>query len=36
MGVWVGERGERRVRDRRWGVVDWVGGRVVDAFGDAR
>lgn len=31
-GVWEGERGERKGRERRWGVVDLVGGRVVDAF----
>lgn len=31
-GVWEGQRGERKGRERRWGVVDVVGGRVVDAF----
>lgn len=31
-GVWEGVRGERNGRDRRWGVVDLLEGRVVDAF----
>ena len=31
-GAWEG-RGERSSREGRWGVVDFVGGRVVDAFG---
>lgn len=31
-GVWEGERGERSLREGRWGVVDVVEGRVVDGF----
>ena len=34
-GVWEGERGHRKERERRWGVVDLVGGRVVDAFAES-
>lgn len=32
-GVWEGKRGERSSREGRWGVVDFVGGRVVDGSG---
>lgn len=31
-GVWEGDRGPRRGRERRWGVVDVLEGRIVDAF----
>ncbi|PKS09388.1 hypothetical protein jhhlp_004003 [Lomentospora prolificans] len=31
-GVWDGRKGPRKGRERRWGVVDWVSGMVVDAF----
>ncbi|KAJ6443925.1 protein phosphatase-1 [Purpureocillium lavendulum] len=32
MGLWQGRLGPRPNREQRWGVVDVVGGRVVDAF----
>ncbi|UNI24110.1 hypothetical protein JDV02_009885 [Purpureocillium takamizusanense] len=32
MGLWQGRAGPRPNREQRWGVVDVVGGRVVDAF----
>ncbi|GJN81446.1 hypothetical protein PLIIFM63780_004980 [Purpureocillium lilacinum] len=32
MGLWQGRTGPRPNREQRWGVVDVVGGRVVDAF----
>ncbi|SPN99799.1 related to PET191 protein, involved in assembly of cytochrome oxidase [Cephalotrichum gorgonifer] len=31
-GVWEGKRGERKGRERRWGIVDLEGGRIIDAF----
>lgn len=32
LGVWDGDGKEKKGRERRWGVIDWVGGRIVDAF----
>ncbi|KAM0323169.1 hypothetical protein ACHAQA_009019 [Verticillium albo-atrum] len=32
IGVWEGKRGPRRSREQRWGAVDVVKGRVVNAF----
>jgi hypothetical protein len=31
MGVWEGETGRRKGREERWGAVDVVDARIVDA-----